>query len=103
VFTARYEVNPEIIHTTLQAQVVSRRPVTAEARVRSQANPGGICGGHNVNGTGFSPSTSAFSSQCIVTNAQYPSTCFSCQKDKRTKLGNLVREQFCFGSHGELD
>jgi len=103
VFTARYELNPEIIHATLQAQAVSRRPVTAEARIRSQASPGGICGGHSVNGTGFSSSTSDFSCHCIVTNVEYPTTCFSCQKEKRTKLGNLVREQFCFGSHGELD
>jgi hypothetical protein len=32
------------------AQVVSRRPLTAEARV----NPCGICGGHCGTGTGFS-------------------------------------------------
>jgi len=92
-----------IIHTTLQAQAVSRRPVTAEARVRSQASPGGICGGHSVNGTDFSPSTSAFPCQCIVTSAQYPSTYFSYQKDKRAKLWNLLKEQFCFGSRGALD
>jgi hypothetical protein len=92
-----------VIHTTLQAQAVSRRRVTAEARVRSQASPGGICGGHSVNGTGFSPSTSAFSCQCIVTNAQYSSTCFFDQKDKRAKLGNLLKEQSCFGSRGAVD
>ena len=58
-----------IIHTTFQAQAVIRRPVTAEARVRSRSSTGGICGGHSVNGTDFSLSTSAFSCQCIVTNA----------------------------------
>jgi hypothetical protein len=40
------------------AQTVSRRPLTAEARVWSRVSPGGICGGKSGNGTGFSPSTS---------------------------------------------
>jgi hypothetical protein len=36
------------------AQVVSRRLLTAEARVRSRVNPYGICGGQSGTGTGFS-------------------------------------------------
>ena len=40
------------------AQAVSRRPLTAEARVRSRVSPFGICGGQSGTGTGFSPSTS---------------------------------------------
>jgi hypothetical protein len=40
------------------AQVVSRRPLTAEARVRSRVNSCGICGGQSGTGTGFSPSSS---------------------------------------------
>jgi hypothetical protein len=39
------------------AQAVSRRPLTAEARVRSRVVPCGICGGRSVTGTGFSPSS----------------------------------------------
>jgi hypothetical protein len=35
------------------AQVVSRRPLTAEARVRARVNPCGICGGKGGTGTGF--------------------------------------------------
>ena len=42
------------------AQAVSRRPLTAETRVRSRVGLCGICGGQSGTGTGFSPSTSVF-------------------------------------------
>jgi hypothetical protein len=45
------------------AQVVSRRPITAEARVRDLVNPCGICGGQGGTGTGLSPSSSVFPCQ----------------------------------------
>jgi hypothetical protein len=45
------------------AQVVSHRPLTAEARVRDRVNPCGICGGQSGKGTGFSPSSSVFPCQ----------------------------------------
>jgi hypothetical protein len=35
------------------AEVVSRRPLTNEARVRARVNPYGICGGQSRTGTGF--------------------------------------------------
>jgi hypothetical protein len=38
------------------AQAVSRRPLTAEARVRFRFSPCDICGGQSGTGTGFSPS-----------------------------------------------
>jgi hypothetical protein len=44
------------------AQVVSRRPLTAEARVRARVNPCGICAGQSGTGTGFA----AFRCQCII-------------------------------------
>jgi hypothetical protein len=37
------------------AQAVSRRPLTAEARVRSRVSPCGVCGGQSGTGTGLSP------------------------------------------------
>jgi hypothetical protein len=39
---------------------VTRRPLTAEVRVRDQVNPCGIFGGQSGTVTGFSPSSSAF-------------------------------------------
>jgi hypothetical protein len=45
------------------AQVVSRRPLSAEARIRARINPCGICGGQSGTGTGFSPSSSVFPCQ----------------------------------------
>ena len=43
------------------AQAVSRRHLTAEARVRSQVSLCEICGGPSGTGKGFFPSTSVFS------------------------------------------
>jgi hypothetical protein len=48
------------------AQVVSRRPLTAEARVRSRVNPCGICGGQSGTGTGFSLSSLVIPGQYII-------------------------------------
>jgi hypothetical protein len=41
-------------------QAVSRRPLTAKARVRARVNPCGICGGQSGIGRGLSPSSSVF-------------------------------------------
>jgi hypothetical protein len=51
------------------AQAVSRRPSTAEARVRSRVCPCGICGGQSGIGTGFYPSSSVFPCQFRSTGA----------------------------------
>jgi hypothetical protein len=48
------------------AQVVSRRPLTAEDRVRARVNPCGICCGQSGTGTRFSPSSSVSHCQYII-------------------------------------
>jgi hypothetical protein len=45
-------------HSVPLAQVVSLRPLTAEARVTVRVSPCGICGGQSGTGTGFSLSSS---------------------------------------------
>jgi hypothetical protein len=60
--------NQQIVGRAM-AQAVSRLPPTAEARVRSQVSPCGICGGQSGTGTGFSPSTSVFPCQFHSTGA----------------------------------
>jgi hypothetical protein len=47
------------------AQAVSRRPPTAEARVRSRVGPCGICSGQSGTGTGFPLSISFH--RCSIT------------------------------------
>jgi recombinational DNA repair protein (RecF pathway) len=44
-------------------EAVSRRHLTAEARVRDQVTACMICGGQSETATGFSPSSSVFSCQ----------------------------------------
>jgi hypothetical protein len=51
------------------AQAVSRRPLTAEARVRSSISPRGIYGGQSGTGTDFCPSTSVFPCKFHSTDA----------------------------------
>jgi hypothetical protein len=51
------------------AQAVSRRPLTAEARVQSRVTPCGICGGQSGTGTDFFPSTSVLPCQFHSTGA----------------------------------
>jgi hypothetical protein len=48
------------------AKVVSRRPVTADARFHARVNPCGICSGRSGTGTGFSPNSSVFPCQYII-------------------------------------
>jgi hypothetical protein len=61
------------------AQAVSRRPLTAKARVRSRVNPCKIYGGQSGTETGFFPSTSVFP-------CQFHSTGVPLQGKKKKKL-----------------
>jgi hypothetical protein len=49
------------------AQVVSRRPITAEVQVRVQVSPYGIWGGQHGTETDYCPSCSVFSCLCYTT------------------------------------
>jgi hypothetical protein len=51
------------------AQAVSRRPLTAEARVRSRVSPCGVCGGQSGTGTGFFSELSVFPCEFHSTGA----------------------------------
>jgi hypothetical protein len=75
------------------AQAVSRRPIIAEAHIRSQANLCGICGGQSDTEIGFSASTSVVPCQYHSTSTPYlcAFTCCSYQKDERAKPGNLPK------------
>jgi hypothetical protein len=52
-------------------QAVSRRLLTAEARIRAEVSPCGICGGQSATGTGFSPMNSVFHCQYHYISAPY--------------------------------
>jgi hypothetical protein len=55
------------------AQAVSRRPLTAQARIRARVKPLGICGGQSGTGTGFSPKSSIFPVN-IIFHGRFPNS-----------------------------
>jgi hypothetical protein len=59
----KYKADPQTIEGHAVAQVVSRRPPIAEARVRARVSPCGTCGGQSGTGTELSPSSSVFACQ----------------------------------------
>jgi hypothetical protein len=67
--TSRPTTNGRVV-----AQAVSRRLSTAEAWIRSQRSPCGICCEQRGTGTGFSPSSSVLLRQYISTAAPYSLT-----------------------------
>jgi hypothetical protein len=76
-FTRNFVLLPIHTHTSVLsdgcaiAEAVSRRCLTTEARIRSQASPYGIYCGQSGTGTGFSPSTSVPPYQFHSTGTHY--------------------------------
>jgi hypothetical protein len=97
VVTKRYEldilIQAKLNWSRAMTQAVSRQPLTAETRARSQGSQREICGGQSGTETVFSQSTSVFPCLYHFTNAQYSylATRFSCRKDKWAKPGNLPK------------
>ena len=87
----RYELNKIHLNprpkSTAMLQAVSRRPHTADNRVRSQARGRDSCRRENGNRTDFSQSASVSPSQCHSTSV--PSFTGFSYKDKQAKPGNL--------------
>jgi len=85
-------------------EVVSRRPLTMEIRVRSHDIPYEICGGHSGTVTVYPPSTSLIPCQYHSTNAPYlfSSECCYHQKRNRQNWGSY-NQQRCFVIRREMD
>jgi hypothetical protein len=92
-------VNLGLYRATIQA--VSRRPVTAKARVLSQVTSMRFGFDKVALGQDFLSSTSVFSCHYHSTNAPHSSssTCRSYWKDKRTKTGYLLKNVSETGKH----
>jgi len=90
-----------LTRSSVTSRAVSRWPLTAEGRVRSQVCPCEIYGsGQSGTATSFSPSTSGFSSQYLYTDDPHPSASArcSCQQDKRSKPGNPPKAELFWKS-----
>jgi hypothetical protein len=83
-------------------QAVSRRPLTVDGRVRSQASPHEICGGQSGTGASLSLSNSGFFLSVSFYQVPYKSysSQFSYQKDKRTKSVNCQTKECSVGYRG---
>jgi hypothetical protein len=73
--------------------VLSRTPLTADARTRSQVSPCNIRSGHSGTVTVFFFFTSSFAVNIIPTilHKHFSATRCSCQKNQQTKPGNLPK------------
>jgi hypothetical protein len=90
VYTARYGLGLLSIVQDI-ADAFSRRHRTAESLVRSQVSPCEICVGKIGTGTKFSLSTSGFPVVIPSIHEGSLSVCYSYQRDKRAKPGNLPK------------
>ena len=75
------------------AEAVSWRPLTTQARVRSEVSACESHGEQSSNGGGFSSSNSVYTCQYHAINTSYSTSPTSCsyQKDKRANPGNLPK------------
>ena len=88
------------------AQAISRRRVTAEARIPSQASPCEVHVGQNGTGTGFSPSTYfGFSPVSIIPPMLHPQPHLHVAVTRRTNGRSLrtFQKKCSFGFRGALD
>jgi len=98
--TVHYAVRAEYLNiiqvTVALQQTVGRRPVTAEATVRSQPSPREIYGGKRGDGRGFPQSSSVFPCQYKSTSATYSFLCALLLPEVKT--GETSKKQCSFGN-----
>ena len=69
VFNSGCKCKCTFTFTHAMAKTFSRRPRSAEVRVRSQTSPRGICGSQSTIGTGLYPITSVSPSSCLSSSS----------------------------------
>jgi hypothetical protein len=87
---------PTLTDTLLRLSASPRqnaRPLTAEARVRTQASSHGICGGKSGSGIGFCPITSIFPCHChsTIASCSLSPTLIDLHKGQRHSITQIMK------------